>query len=127
VVSDTQLYSVFLIKGNSIDDAIFLFKFKQDPALRPHLGDSITNPLTFENFKIIRDEVNEDAKAQIRFTDQLDQRITEGGLIRIIEVAQDVNAVTHSYFVTRANNPNRISSYTTSRFADDQTLKQLFR
>ena len=127
MVSDSQIYSVFKINSNSTDDATFLFKFRQDPKLRPHLGDSITNPLTFETFKILRDEVNDSAETQFRFSDQGDRRETDQGDIRITEVAEDPDKITHSYFVTPANNPNRISSYTTSRFADDQTLRQLFR
>lgn len=124
---NSQLYTVFLIKGNSTEGAVFLFKFKQDPAFRPHLGDSITNPITLENFKVMRDEVNETEEIQIRFTDDGNRRITSTGDLRIIQLATNIATVTHDYYVTPANNPNRISSWTTNKFADDQTLRQLFR
>ena len=98
-MTNSQIYSVFLIRGNTTDNALFLFKFKQSPNLRPSLGDVLTSPLTFEQFKIIRDE----------------------------STGSDPDIVTHQYFVTPANNPNRISSYGTAGFANDQTLRQLFR
>lgn len=129
-MTDTQLYSVFLIKSNSINDAIFLFKFKQDPKLRPTVGDSLINPATQELFKIVRDELNESDEKQIRVTDDTPafrRRDTDSGDLRIIAFGGDLNAITHFYYVTPANNPNRISSYTSSRFSNDQTLKQLFR
>ncbi len=96
---DSQIYSVFLLKKNSIEDAVFLFKFTQDPNMRPQLGDSLTHPKSLEHYKIMRDEF----------------------------VPPNPDIVTHNYYVTPGNNPNRISSYTTNKFDDDQTLKQLFR
>lgn len=129
-MTNTQLYSVFLIKSNSLDDAIFLFKFKQDPKTRPTVGDSLINPASRELFKIIRDELNPEDEKQIRVTDDTPtfrRRVTDNGDLRIIAFGGDLDSITHFYYVTPANNPNRISSYTSSRFSNDQTLKQLFR
>ena len=116
----TQIYKVFL----DTPTEPFLFSFKQEPELRPRIGDSITQPLSFENFRIMRDEFGE-----ISLT-----RITDGGLIRVtdsgeirVTTGDSANDVTHNYFVLPANNPNRISTWTTNKFADDQTLRQLFR
>lgn len=89
-------YNVYLITNG---DNIFLYSFTQTPNFRPHSGDVLTNPLTLEAFKILRDDY-------------------EGN---------EPDKVSHTYFVTPANNPQRISSYGTSGFADDQTLRQLYR
>ena len=127
-MTDTQLYSVFLIRSNTTAGAIFLFKFKQNPKLRPTVGDSIINPATQERFKILRDELNESDEKQIRVTDTpLRRRVTDNGDLRVIAFGGDLDSITHFYYVTPANNPNRISSYVTSRFANDRTLQQLFR
>ena len=128
-MTDTQLYSVFLIRSNTTEGAIFLFKFKQNPKLRPTVGDSIINPATQERFKILRDELNESDEKQIRITEEISfrRRVTDDGDLRIIAFGGDVDSITHFYYVTPANNPNRISSYVTSRFANDRTLQQLFR
>jgi len=91
------------------------------------VGDVLTNPLTFEELKILRDEIPSADADQFRFTDDRVQRITDGGLIRVISFGIDPDLVTHNYFVTPANNPNRIASWSTVRFDDDQTLMQLFR
>ena len=122
---NSQIYRVFLIRN---DSAPFLFAFKQSPKLRPSVGDVLTNPLTFDQFKILRDETPPSEELQVRFTDGGFQRITDDGFERITDaIGTDPDDVTHNYFVTPANNPNRISSYSTSGFANDQTLKQLFR
>lgn len=121
-------YNVFLLRGNTTDNAKFLFSFRQSPKLRPSVGDVLTNPLTFSQFKILKDEVPLPEATIIRFTDNNDRRVTDNGDIRVIqEGVEDLDTVTHNYFVTPANNPNRISSYSTAGFANDQTLKQLFR
>lgn len=96
--------------------------------LRPHVGDVLTNPFTFEEFKILRDETSETVETIFRITDNGDFRITENGDNRVTQIgALDLEAVTHNYFVTPANNPNRIASWSTNTFDDDQTLRQLFR
>ena len=125
---NSQIYSVFLIKTNSIEGAVFLFQFKQDPLLRPGVGDVLTDPSTFAQFKIIRDQLGFDEEKVIRFTDDFNRRITDDGDIRITHgIRGSVDLDTHLYYVTPANNPNRITSYSTIPFDDDQTLKQLFR
>jgi len=116
----TQLYKVFL----DTPQEPFLFFFKQEPDLRPSVGDSLTSPLTFENFRIMRDEFT--VGAQTRITDAGLTRVTDSGLIRVTDGLPAAD-VTHNYFVQRANNPNRVSTWTTNKFDDDQTLKQLFR
>lgn len=125
---NSQIYSVFLIKTNSTEGAVFLFQFKQDPLLRPGVGDVLTDPSTFGQFKIIRDQLGLDEERVIRFTDDFSRRITNEGNIRIthgIRGSPDLD--THRYYVTPANNPNRITSYSTIPFDNDQTLKQLFK
>ncbi len=117
-------YSVFLIRSTGDQ---FLFTFEQEIQLRPSVGDVLTNPLTLEELKILRDEIPAADIARVRFTDDGIQRITDEGQVRVISFGVDPDTVTHNYFVTPANNPNRIASYSSIRFADDQTLKQLFR
>ncbi len=120
-------YNVFLLKSNKISNAVFLFKFKQDPELRPRKGDVLTEPVTFHQFKILRDELAPDDQTIVRITDDITLRITDDGRVRIIQIGKDPDLVSHSYYVTPANNPRRISSYSTNTFDDDQTLRQLFR
>lgn len=115
----TQLYKVFL----DTPTAPFLFFFKQEPQLRPKVGDSLTRPFTFQNFRIMRDEFT---ASSIRVTDGGLTRVTDSGLVRVTDGASP-EGVTHNYFVQPANNPDRVSTWTTMKFADDQTLKQLFR
>jgi len=118
-------YKVFLIRANT---NIFLFNFEQQIQLRPKVGDVLTNPFTFQEFKILRDEINVLDETIFRITDGLDFRITDDGDFRVIqEGIADIEFVTHNYFVTPANNPNRIASWSTNTFDDDQTLRQLFR
>ena len=123
-MTDSQVYRVFL----DTPSAPLLFTFKQSPALRPKIGDSITRPLTFENFRIMRDEFVTTA-GLTRVTDiPTLTRVTDSGLVRVTDgTGSSVDEVTHNYFVTPANDPNRISSWTTNKFADDQVLRQLFR
>lgn len=121
-------YKVFLLKTNTTKGAVFLFNFSQTPNFRPHIGDVLTNPLTFEQFKILLDEIPITEQRLVRVTNDGFTRITDEGNIRIIqERIEDLDDTTHSYFVTPANNPQRISSYSTNTFDDDQTLRQLFR
>lgn len=118
---NTQLYKVFLDTSSEP----FLFSFKQAPQLRPKVGDSLTQPLTFENFRIMRDEFTKGVLIRVTDTPTL-TRITDSGLIRVTD-GGDPSKVTHNYFVLPANDPNRISTWTTNKFADDQVLRQLFR
>ncbi len=121
-------YKVFLLKKNTIDDAVFLFNFKQTPNFRPHIGDVLTQPITFEQFKILFDEIPRGESTIFRIIETGDRRITDAGFFRITQRSvKTLDEVTHSYFVTPANNPQRISSYSTNTFDDDQTLRQLFR
>ena len=127
---NSQIYNVFLIKSNSIKGGVFLFSFKQDPLLRPSMGDVLTSPITFEQFKILRDELPVDETTMFRYTDENNARITddEDEFRRVIQIQQlSADKITHNYFVTPANNTNRIVSWSTNTFDDDQTLKQLFR
>lgn len=125
-MTDSQIYRVYLIKSNNTDNALFLFNFKQAPNFRPKVGDVLTNPLTLQSFKVLIDEFDESEVTQ-RITDDLDIRITDDFHVRIVGPDNLPGNVTHSYYVTPVNNPNRISSYSTSRFSDDQALKQLFK
>ena len=120
-------YRVFLLKSNKINNAVFLFNFKQDPNIRPQKGDVLTQPVTFAQFKILRDEVALSSKNIFRITDDGRRRITDDGRFRVIQIASDPDLVTHDFYVTPANNPQRISSYSTNTFDDDQVLRQLFR
>ncbi len=130
---DSHNYNVFLLRENTTANAKFLFSFRQDPKQRPTVGDVIINPITFESFKILKDVLP--TEGFDRITEEGDVRITEEGDIRIIEVSDvifheivdDPDKISHDFFVTPANNKNRISSFTTAGFSNDQTLKQLFR
>ena len=125
---NSQIYRVFLIKSNTTEGAVFLFSFKQDPLLRPSVGDVLSNPITREEFKILRDEIPIGETTIFRITDDNSQRITDEENTRVIQVAEvNPDMTTHTYFVTPANNPNRIVSWSTNTFDDDQTLQQLFR
>lgn len=115
----TQIYKVFL----DTPSEPFLFSFKQEPQLRPKVGDSLTSPLTFQNFRIMRDVF---FAVRTRVTDTALTRVTDTGLTRVTD-GKDAEDVTHNYFVLPANNPTRISTWTTNKFDDDQTLRQLFR
>jgi len=122
---DTQVYRFFL---DSPPSDPFLFIVRLEPQLRPKVGDSISGPLTFQNFRIMRDEII--AEFSTRITDAGDVRRTDNSKIRVVidpNAIVDPSRTTHNYFITPANNPQRISSYTTSRFDNDQTLRQLFR
>ena len=118
----TQVYTFYL---DNPPRNQFLFKIKLEINLRPSLGDSITDPVTGRQFRVMRDE----------FTLGGFVRVTDGGLIRItsddeIRVTTKLAApkfVTHNYYVQPANKVTRISTWTQSRFADDQALRQLYR
>lgn len=121
---DSQIYSFFTDNGPG-KEGTFLFKVKLEPQLRPKVGDSLANPITLENFRVMRDEFDITTD---RITDAGITRITDTGLVRIIaEGIGTVDQVTHNYFVLPANNPNRISTWTRNTFDDDRTLAQLFR
>ncbi len=120
----TQIYNVFL---EVLPEPKFLFSFKQDINRRPKKGDVLTRPFSFEQLKIIRDETPESIQNAFRLTEGGLQRATEDGDIRVTGFVSDPETAIHNYFVTPANNPNRIDSWSTAGFANDQTLKQLFR
>lgn len=90
----------------------------------------MTNPITFGSLKILRDEpLFPKIPELIRITENDNIRITEDDRIRITEGVPPltVDQVSHNYFGVAPNNPNRIASYATIGFDDDQTLRQLFR
>ncbi len=120
-------YSVFLLTTNTTKGAIFLFNFRKQPQLRPRVGDVLTEPFTFQEFKILIDDILEDNKVIFRITDGGKRRITDNGDARVIQFGKDIENVSHLYYVTPANNPKRISSNITNSFDDDKTLRQLFR
>lgn len=120
-------YTVYLIKGNTAEGAVFLYSFEQKPNLRPHIGDTLIRPFGLTAYKIIRDEGLSTENVVVRFTSNEDRRVTGDGDVRVTQYGVSPLETSHSYYVTPANNPNRISSYITSGFANDQTLKQLFR
>ena len=124
---NSQIYRVFLLRGATTENASPLFTFKKDPLQRPVVGNVIVHPLTLERFKILKDEIDPTHDPLTRFTDGGLQRVTDDGDIRVTVEQISLDSLSHSYFVTPDNNPNRISSYTTAGFANDQTLKQLFR
>ncbi len=122
---DSQIYSFFTDNGPG-KEGTFLFKVKLEPQLRPKVGDSLSNPITLENFRIMRDEIS--IQTETRITDGGFVRITDQGDIRVTGMDEfSSDKVTHNYFVQPANNPNRISTWTTNTFDDDRTLAQLFR
>lgn len=120
---DTQIYNFFRDDGPGKEGRL-LFKVKLEPQLRPKIGDSFTSPLTFENFRIMREE--SEASLVVVIDGGL-QRVTDTGLIRVTDGEGLPATVTNKYFVLPANNPNRISTWTKSGFANDKTLNQLFR
>ena len=121
---NSQIYRVFL---EILPEPPFLFAFRQDPLRRPKKGDVLTNPLTFEEFKILRDVIPLDKENAFRGTSEGEFRITDTGDFRVTGEVADDDDRTHNYFVTPANNPNRIASWSRSDFEEDQTLQQLFR
>jgi len=126
-MADSRNFNFFLDKGPNVP-GIFLFTLRLDPKLRPQLGDSVTSPLLDATFKIIRDVVVTSFEGDIRVTDGGLTRVSDDGLVRKVDgIILDPNTLTRDYFLTPADNPNRISSYTTANFANDQTLKQLFK
>jgi hypothetical protein len=118
----TQVYRFFLDNPPSNQ---FLFIIKLEENFRPHLGDSLTDPLTGRSFKVMRDEFT--LGGFVRVTDGGLIRVTSDGRIRVTKLLSAPKFVTHNYFVQPVNNPNRVSTWTQSRFADDQTLRQLYR
>ncbi len=118
----TQVYSIFLDNPPS---NTFLFKFIREENFRLKVGDSLTSPITQQEFRVMRQEV-QTAEAT-RITDQGDRRVTDQGDVRIAVVGGDPAKNTIKYFVQPANRVDRISTWTRSDFDNDQTLRQLFR
>lgn len=127
---DTQIYSFFLDNGPGIPGT-FLFRQKFIVSQRPQLGQIVIKEFTFEEFKVIRDEIPLNLQVFNRILENGDFRITEDSDFRITEEGQETEpdpaSTTHNYFITPANDPNRISSWTSNKFEEDQTLQQLFR
>lgn len=123
---DTEIYSFFLDQGPG-NPGIFLFKQKFNVSQRPQVGQVVIKELTFEQFKVIRDEIPLDAQQAVRITDNDFVRVTDQGEIRTTGDRAGLDERTHNYFITPSNDPNRIASWTTNTFDDDRTLDQLFR
>ena len=122
MAQDSINYSFFLDDPPSDP---FLFTIRLNKNFRPSVGDSIADPITLRNFRIMRDEFN--FGGAIRITDDDRVRITDDGRIRVTGILSPSKDVTHNYFIQPANNPQRISTWTTQRFDDDRTLQKLFR
>ena len=125
-MQNTQVYSFFLDQGPG-NPGIFLFKQKFPVSQRPQVGQVVIKEFTFEEFKIIRDEVPENAQFSIRVTHTGATRVTDDGRTRVTGIPFTVDEVTHNYFITPVNDPNRIISWSSNKFEEDQTLRQLFR
>ena len=123
MAQETQVYSFFLDNPPTNQK---LFSVKLIVNYRPKVGDSITDPVSLRDFRVMRVELV-DEQGFVRVTDQGDLRVTDDGAIRVTKQIQPFRDQTLNYFVQPANNPQRISTWTTQRFDDDQTLKQLFR
>ena len=133
---DSQIYRFFRDNGPGVPGT-FLCKKKIDPALRPKVGDSISVDIIFERYTITRIETPEvpvRPQAATRVTNDGRIRGTSDGSIRITGVRIKkksaalllLESSTQKYFVTPSNKPNRLVSWTSSRIAENQTLKQLF-
>ena len=135
---DSQIYRFFRDNGPGVPGT-FLFKKKIDAALRLKFGDSISVDILFERYTITRIETPEvpvrpqaatrgTKDGRIRGTSDGSIRITGGSIqAKSAELLLLLESSTQNYFVTQSNNPNRLVSSTSSRFAENQTLKQLFR
>ena len=118
---DTQIYRFFLDNPPS---NTFLFTVRLNKNFRPSVGDSLTDPITGRDWKVMRDEF--DFGGKIRITDDDRVRITDDGRIRVTGILSPSKDVTHTYFVQPANKPQRISTWTRTDFANDRTLDKLF-
>jgi hypothetical protein len=118
----TQVYRFFLDNPPSNQ---FLFIVKLEEYRRPHKGDAITDPLTNRDWKVMRDEFT--LGGLVRITDDGRIRVTGNGQIRVTKLLSAPKFVTHNYYVQPANNPNRIRTWTGTRFEYEQTLRQLYR
>lgn len=118
---DTMNYSFFLDNPPS---NTFLFTVRLNKNFRPSVGDSLTDPLTQREFRVMRDEFA--FGGLIRITDDDRIRITDDGTIRVTSQLLPSKDVTHTYFVLPANKPTRISTWTRTDFANDRTLDKLF-
>lgn len=117
----TQVYRFFLDNPPSNQ---FLFAIKLEENFRPKIGDSISDPVTLDTFRVMKDEFT--FGGFIRITDGGLIRITDDGDVRVTTNLAAPKFVTHSYFVQPANKASRISTWTRSDFADDRTLDQLY-
>ena len=134
---DSQIYRFFRDNGPGVPGT-FLFKKKIDSALRPNVGDSISVDISFERYTLTRIETPEvpvRPQAATRVTNDGRIRGTIDGSIRITGGSIQAKSAallllersTQNYFVTPSNNPYRLVSCTSTRFAENQTPKQLFR
>lgn len=122
MAQDSQIYEFFLDNPPSNQ---FLFRIRIIKNFRPKVGDSITDPITQRSFRVMKDIVNQ--QGGLRVTDDGRIRITDDGRIRVTNLFFPNEDLTHKYFVQPADNPQRISTWTRSDYANDQTLRQLYR
>ena len=122
---DTQLYRFFL----DSDTEPFLFSVRLNVEFKPKIGDSMTDPTTLKNFRVMRFKINAVPQNSFRITDDNISRVTDDGRFRVTGTGAilNLNSLGRDYFIQPANNPNRISTWTTNTFDDDKVLKQLFR
>ncbi len=121
MTQDSINYSFFLDNPPS---NTFLFNIRLLKNFRPKVGDSLTDPITQKEFRVMRDEF--DFGGAIRITDDDRVRITDDGKVRVTGILSPSKDVKHTYFVLPANNPMRISTWTRTDFANDRTLDKLF-
>jgi len=121
MAQDTQIYRFFLDNPPSNQ---FLFKLTIVKNFRPKVGDSI-NDLLGNDFRVMRDEIP-NVTGAARITHNGFARITHDLRLRIVGAFVANEDATHNYYVQPANKPDRVSTWTTSNFANDRTQDQLF-
>ena len=122
MAQDSQLYRFFI---DNTPEPQFLFTRRILKNFSPKVGDSITDD-NGRSWRVMRDEVPTVTGA-VRVTHSGFARITHDLRLRIVGTFIPSEDATHNYFIQPANDPNRVSTWTRSDFADDQTLRQLFR
>ncbi len=121
MAQDSINYSFFLDNPPS---NTFLFNIRLLKNFRPKVGDSLTDPITQREFRVMRDEF--DFGGKIRITDDERVRITDDGTVRVTGILSPSKDVKHTYFVQLANKPDRVSTWTRTDFANDRTLDKLY-
>lgn len=120
MAQDSQIYRFFI----DDDSAQFLFKKRIIKNFRPKVGDSISDGLG-NDWKVMRDVIpNETGAARVTHNGFV--RITHDLRLRIVGAFVSNEDATHNYYVQPANKADRVSTWTTSNFANDRTQDQLF-